>query len=215
MSEIVDRHRKQLSVMRGWLEGRQYYVAAEALEVVKQAEEGVRKDGVTPKFHHQLSVARLVTTLTPHLIYPEETIACALLHDHLENNPDWTREMVESRFGKRISDGVWTLSKKTGGLTKSYEMYFDEIAACPISCIVKPADRSHNLQTMQGVFTFDKQREYVGEVDKWFYPLIRKARRSFPKQYGALENLKILLRCQCSLIFHIHAANAALLDIKP
>jgi hypothetical protein len=74
---------------------------------------------------------------------------------------------------------------------------------------VKPADRSHNLQTMQGVFTIDKQRQYVGEVDEYFYPLIRKARRTFPKQYGAYENLKILLRVQVNLIHHIHEANAA------
>jgi (p)ppGpp synthase/HD superfamily hydrolase len=131
--DIQERHRKQLAVMRGWLEGRQYYVAADALEMVRQAAEGVRKDGITPKFHHQLSVARLITTLAPHLIYPEETIAAAFLHDSIEDDPDCTREGLERRFGKRIADAVWCLSKKTpNGLSKTYQLYFGELAACPI-----------------------------------------------------------------------------------
>ena len=65
MPEIQDRHRKQLSVMRGFLEGREFYLAAEALELVRKTSEGFRKDLITPQFHHQLSVTRLVTTLLP------------------------------------------------------------------------------------------------------------------------------------------------------
>lgn len=45
MPEIQDRHRKQLSVMRGFLEGRQFYVAAEALELVRGTESGTYVDG--------------------------------------------------------------------------------------------------------------------------------------------------------------------------
>ena len=50
-SEIQERHKKQLAVMRGFLEGRQFYIAAEALELVRGTENGTRKDGVTPKLH--------------------------------------------------------------------------------------------------------------------------------------------------------------------
>ena len=207
-TEVVDRHRKQLAVMRGWLEGRQFYAAAEALEIVRQMEGGLRKDGATPKFHHQLSVAQLLSTLVPHLIHPEETITAAFLHDLLEDHGElWTREMIENRFDKTVADAVWRLSKKSAGMTKSYEAYFAGLAQCPIGSIVKLADRAHNLQTMQGAFGIEKQQAYLEEVDAWFFPLIRIARRAFPRQYGAYENLKILLRCQCSLIRHIHEAN--------
>lgn len=44
MSEVQERHRKQLAVMRGWLDGRGYFKAAEALEFVRGFEQGVRKD---------------------------------------------------------------------------------------------------------------------------------------------------------------------------
>jgi (p)ppGpp synthase/HD superfamily hydrolase len=206
--EIQERHRKQLSVMRGFLEGRQYYTAMEAMELVRNTEIGTRKDQITPQFHHQLSVARLVSTLLPHLMFPEETLAAAFLHDLLEDHGDeWTREKLEAKFGKVISDAVWCLSKKSNGMSKSAESYYGALARCPISSTIKCADRAHNIQTMHGVFTLEKQHAYVGEVSQWYYPMIRQARRSFPRQYGAYENLKILLRCQCRLVEHVLEAS--------
>jgi (p)ppGpp synthase/HD superfamily hydrolase len=196
--------------MRGWLEGREYYRAMDALEVCRQLEQGTRKDNITPKFHHQLSVARLITTLAPHLIDPEATIATAFLHDMMEDHgQEWDTHTMTARFGEQIAEAVWLTSKKTPGLKKDYSRYFGDMAGDPIASIVKLADRNHNLQTMQGVFTIEKQRAYLQEVDDWFYPLIKTARRRFPQQYGAYENLKIMLRVQYRLIRHIHEASKA------
>lgn len=204
-TEIAQRHIKQLAVMRGWLDGKGYFKAADALEFVRQMEQGTRKDGQTPKFHHQLSIARLVCTLAPHLMLPEETIAAAFLHDVLEDHGDRiTRSDLEMRFGKTIADAVWKLTKKCNGLTKSYDLYFGEMGTCPIASVVKLADRAHNVQTMVGVFTVDKQKSYLHEVDTYFFPMSKTARRNFPRQYGAYENLKILLRCQSALIRQMH-----------
>lgn len=205
-SDVQERHKKQLSVMRGWLDGSKFYLASDALELVRQSAEGVRKDGITPEFHHQLSVSRLITTLAPHLEYPQETIAAAFLHDLLEDHPNWTQADLSKRFGPIVANAVWVLSKKSGGLSKTSDFYFQELSNCAIGSIVKLADRAHNLQTMQGVFTLEKQVSYIAEVEEYFFPMIRKARRLFPRQYGAYENLKILLRCQVSLIQHIHEA---------
>lgn len=205
MNEIEARHIKQLAVMRGWLDGRGYFKAADALEFVRQMEQGTRKDGQTPRFHHQLSIARLITTLTPHLTFPEETITAAFLHDVLEDHSDIvSRDMLEMRFGKQVADAVWKLSKKVGGLTKTYDLYFTEMATDPIASVIKLADRSHNVQTMVGVFTIEKQKSYLHEVDTYFFPMCKTARRLHPRQYGAYENLKILLRCQSGLIRHMH-----------
>lgn len=206
---VAERHRKQLAVMRGYLEGRRYWKAMEALQIVRDLSDGVRKDGVTPKFHHQLSVTRLLTTLEPFFIYPEETIAAGLLHDEMEDNGDkCTRESLEAQFGKRIADAVWTLSKKSNGMVKSSESYYKALGKCPIASLVKLADRNHNIQTMEGVFSKEKQLAYIGEVETYFYPMIKEARHAFPSQYGAYENLKITLRCQCRLIryFQTHGA---------
>lgn len=214
MSDIEERHRKQVAAMRVWLESRGYFTALKAFELVRKLEQGFRKDGKTPKFDHQLSIAQLICTFVPrdsrqgngHLIHPEETIAVCFLHDVLEDHKEWTVARLEAYFGKLIADAVWLLSKKMPGLKKEAVLYFGELGTCPIASIVKPADRCHNLQTMQGVFTYEKQRLYIEEVEERFYPFIKTARRDFPQQYQAYANLLILMRCQCSLIRHIHKA---------
>ena len=210
LSEVEVRHKKQLSTMRGYLEGKGFFQAARALEIVRSLEKGNRKDGKTPKLHHQLSVTRLITTLLPHLQYPEETITVAFLHDVIEDHSEvWDQAKLEKEFGSLVAQAVWSLSKKTTGLTKSYDSYFEGMSNCPIASVVKLADRAHNIQTMVGVFSLSKQVSYLEEVGTWFFPMIRTARRQFPSQYPAYENLKILLRCQCHLIQHIHEAQAA------
>ena len=204
MKNTQERHQRQLAIMRGWLEGRSYYVALDALEVCRQLEQGTRKDGQTPKFDHQLSVAQLIGSLSPHLMYPEDTIAAAFLHDILEDHwATWPRSAIEKRFGPRIAEAVFLLSKKSAGFTKTPNHYFTEMAGNPIASLVKASDRVHNLQTMQGVFSPDKQAAYIREVEDRFYPMIRTARRRFPSQYGAYGNLQIFLLCQCDLLEHI------------
>lgn len=201
METIQEQHKKHLAVMRGWLDGRQFYQASEALEWVRQVEQGLRKDGTTPKFDHQLSVARLVLTLAPHLMHPEGTLTAAFLHDMVEDHGELAPQReLERRFGGQVADAVWKLSKKTRGLKKDADLYFEELAQCPIASVVKLADRAHNLQSMQGVFSQEKQRQYIEEVEQRFFPLVRQARRAWPRQFGAYENLKILLHCQVELI---------------
>lgn len=203
ISDIQARHTKQLAVMRGYLHGKGYFRAADALEFVRQMEQGFRKDGKTPKFHHQLSICKLLTTLEPHFQYPEETLMAGFLHDVLEDHGDViSREILEARFGQLTADAVWRLTKKFNGVNKSYEHYFAEMAQCPIASLVKMADRSHNIITMPGVFSPEKQQHYCEEVEKWFFPMGKTARRLFSRQQGAYENLKILLRCQVKLIRH-------------
>jgi (p)ppGpp synthase/HD superfamily hydrolase len=186
------------------LDGMRFYRAWEALEMARALEEGFRKDGKTPKFHHQLQVARLVATLLPHLQFPEETLAVCFLHDMLEDHPQETSQTaLEERFGTLISRAVWAMSKKSGGLSKSPELYYAELSKCPIASIAKVSDRIHNIHTMQGAYSPEKQRRYTEEIDQWFFPLIKEARRRFPRQYAAYENLKIILLTQRELLFRL------------
>jgi len=197
---IETRHEKQRGKMSILLHRCGYQKALEAMAFVQTLGEGeVRKDGRTPKFHHQLSIARLISTLAPHLHYPEETLAAAFLHDVVEDYGVGRGEL-QQLFGPPVAEAVWKLTKKWPGGCKPVDYYFSMLAVCPIASIVKLADRAHNIQTMRGVFNTNKQRVYVEEVSTWFFPLIRSARRKHPMQYDAYENLKILLRCQVSLL---------------
>ena len=197
---IEARHQKQLGKMGVLLNQHRYLKALKAMSHIEALEAGeFRKDGKTPKLHHQLSVARLTFTLVPHLLHPDETLAVCFLHDIMEDYGTDTSELTHT-YGSLTASAIWKLTKKYGTVVKPYEEYFTELALCPIGSVVKLADRAHNIQTMQGVFGSAKQRTYVEEVSTWFFPLIREARRRHPSQYDAYENLKILLRCQVSLL---------------
>lgn len=202
-NDVVTRHQKQLATMRAWLDGRRYYRAIKALELMRSHESGTRKDGFTPKAHHQLSIARLLSTLEPHFMFPEDTMIVAFLHDDLEDHSDVnTLELIRRDFGDNVASGVWSVTKKCPavGVVKTYDSYFGGLARDPIGSLVKLADRAHNYQTMPGVFSENKQREYLSELDTRFLPIVKEARRNFPSQYAAYENLKILLRCQAALL---------------
>lgn len=138
MLDILDRHKKQLVAMRAWLNGKGYFKAGQALEYARDLETGFRKDGVTPAFDHQLSIARHVSTFSDSLLYPEDTIAAAFLHDVFEDYSDRiSPDLFRAHFGEKLYDVVWVLSKKSSSWKKDEVAYFAEIAECPIASITK------------------------------------------------------------------------------
>ena len=208
MSDIQARHRKQLQAMRRFLTRRKFFRALDALDLVCEVESGTRKDQRTPKAHHQLSVARLVASLLPHLRHREESLVTAFLHDLLEDHgQDWTIEMVRNRFGQLVADAVWAITKKYRGVLKPLADYYAGVAANAIASVVKLADRAHNIQTMHGVFTLEKQLAYVRDLDDWYFPMLRTARRRFRSQYEAYENLKMFLHSQRAMVHRILEAS--------
>lgn len=195
----------RIAVMRAWLESRSYYKAILAFETIRELETGFRKDGITPKFDHQLSITRLLSTQVDKFLYPEETLIVGLLHDLIEDHetPDGSRDTwIADNFSSRVLKAVRTISKKSPGWIKATDHYYNQIATDPIASLVKTVDRIHNVQTMHGVFSPDKQSQYINEVQTYYFPLIKKARRQFPQQFPVYEAFKIILGIQCELISH-------------
>lgn len=204
---IIDlaTHKKHLACMRAYLVGKRYFKALNAMEKVFNLEQGFRKDGITPKFHHQLTVARICSTYEHSLIYPEPTLIVAFLHDLLEDHGEqFNTEWIAEHYNTAIANTVWRLTKKTLCLNKDTSVVFNDIATDPIASIVKCADRIHNLQTMLPVFSPEKQMRYIQEVHDLFHPMIKAARRHFPEQELAYENLKLILLSQCELITNLN-----------
>ena len=191
--------------LRYWLQGAGYYTALEAMEFAKTYHTGVRKDGITPEFDHQVSIAQYIRTLIPGLLYPEATISTIFLHDVREDYHVSHEELV-SRFGTQVADAVDTMTKEFRGVKKSSELVFEQIGANPIASIAKGADRIHNFSSMVGVFSVTKQQEYINEGEAYFLPMIKRARRLHVRQEPAYENIKLLLKSQISLIREIHNA---------
>lgn len=190
---------KALCALRYWLQGKEYFSTLEAMELAATYHTGMRKDGVTPEFHHQVSIAMFLRTLEKNLAFPQETLTAAILHDVVEDYGVSVQE-IERQFGKQVSVAVDALSKEVGGFKKYSADYYNGISMNAIASIVKGADRINNVQTMVGVFSAAKRDEYIIESRSRVLPMLKIARRKFPSQEPAYENIKHMLVSQLTLI---------------
>lgn len=198
--------KKRIS-LRYWLLGMananpEYNKVLKAMEFAALYHKGTRKDLVTPEFEHQLTIAHYIRTLSANLMFPVESLCVAFLHDVCEDY-DVPYSQIELEFGIMIAKAVETMTKVYAGRKKSNEEYFEGIAACPIASINKGGDRIHNLQSMPGVFNLGKQKEYIDEAETHIIPAIKIARRNFPQQELAYENIKLMMTSQIQLLNHL------------
>lgn len=203
VKKMIDQHEKLVTSMRYWLQGRKYYSALKAMEFARKIHCGLRKDGRTPEFDHQIRVAHYLRTLENGLLFPEICLCVSFLHDCPENYDISFREISE-KFGDTVSIAVQKLTRKFKGEEIPDEIYYRGMKDCPIASIVKGGDRIHNFQSMPGVFNRAKQLLYIKECEEFIIPMIKEARRIFPEQEGAYENAKHLLQSQIDLIMKIH-----------
>lgn len=200
----MNKYDKMKISLRYWLLGMaqsnpDYLKCVEALEFASKFHTGKRKDGVTNEFEHQLTITHYIRSLINNLEYPSETICVSLLHDVPEDY-DVSFDELTQKFGPIVSGSTEKLTKFYRGVKKTNEVYFSGIASDPIASIGKGGDRIHNLQSMVGVFTKTKQEEYVKEAEDWILPSLKEARRLFPKQELAYENIKLMMKSQIELI---------------
>jgi len=190
---------KAITAIRHWLLAKEYYEALRALAYARERHVGYRKDGLTPEFHHQLSVVYYLRTIHRDLINPQHAITVALLHD-LREDYNVSLEELKQKFGDKVMNSVRLLTKDERPLS----LYFHEMIEDPTASIVKAADRIHNHQSMVGVFDVDKQREYVEETRVYVLPMVKAAQRLYPEQDCAYENAKHILKVQIELVQAIH-----------
>lgn len=193
----MNEYDKLRVALRYFLLGREYYMAADALEYASTFHTGFRKDGVTPEFQHQIEIAHYIRTLLPSLMFPEDTIAAVLLHDVPEDYGVPHGE-ISNRFGPKVGRAVFLMDKNSNA-------NFAAIGEDPIASVAKGGDRVHNLQTMVGVFTREKQLKYIAEAQDKFLPMLKTARRMFPKQELAYENIKHVMSSQIELLEALNA----------
>ncbi len=190
-------YQKMKIALRAFLQGRRYFTALKAMDLAEKLHDGVRKDG-QPEFSHQVSQALYAITLVDLLIYPEETIAVIFLHDTIEDKNITHRELV-TQFGSRIADATLKMSKVVNGIRTPDEIYYAGLPMCPIASVGKGFDRVHNLMSMLGGFSPSKRVSYIEETLDKVVPMLKLARRSFPEQYSAYENIKFVMTNQVQL----------------
>jgi guanosine-3',5'-bis(diphosphate) 3'-pyrophosphohydrolase len=135
-----------------------------------------RKSG-EPYLTHPLAVAKILADMRMDV----ETIATALLHDALEDNPISAAEM-EREMGPVIVglvDGVTKIGKLK--FRSSAELQAENFRKMMLAMsrdlrviLVKLADRLHNMQTLDGHGKADKQRQISEETLEIYVPIANR-----------------------------------------
>lgn len=186
---------KQTTHLRAWAQGRGYYRTVQALNLAQTHMTGLRKDGVTPTWTHPVAVASFLRTIERLVPAGDIVLATALGHDLVEDTAV-TIGAIEQALGREVAHAVALLSKDGNGEKASLSLYFAAMAENPVSVLVKGADRLHNFHTMPGVFSRDKQREYIQECRTHIMPMLKVAGRHFPTFEDAMVNVRSVLALQ-------------------
>lgn len=196
-------HKKFRLVMRSIIVGmmnvdERYAITLAAFDYAEKHHTGLRKDGVTPEFNHPLNIFGCMLTQIKNMKKPWLVLAVILLHDTLEDYGHLEDEM--SKSFKKAFKYVNRISKVRRGEKLSNEEYYPPMALCAICSIAKPSDRLHNLTTMIGVMPIAKLEEAVIETEAYVLPLLKEAKKNFPKQTAIYELLKSLINIQLTTI---------------
>lgn len=197
-------YEKLHTALKYYMIGKGYHLGLKAMYFAQRYHTGVRKDGKTREFMHQIEIAMSITTLKG-LENEEIAVAAALLHDVMEDY-EIPRSVLELEFNAELVAVVWLLTKEYKGVKKDTYRYFLDISNNATASVVKGMDRVHNVQTMVGVFSIEKQKSYIKEVKELFLPMLKKARYLFAIQGFAYANIEHTLRSQIYLIEAIHSS---------
>ena len=142
----------------------------QAFDVAVDAHKDQRRKSGEAYIFHPIAVAKIVAQ---EIGLDATCIAAALLHDVVEDNPDYSHEFIEEKFGKavsRIVDGltkISSLSKEADVSTQAENFrkmlltLNDDVRVI----IIKIADRLHNMQTMDSM-RLDKQEKIASEIGR-------------------------------------------------
>ncbi len=163
----------------------------EAFEVAAIAHQNDRRKSGEPYITHPIEVAIIVAKEMG--LGPTATV-CALLHDVVEDT-ERTLEEIEAKFGKKVAaiiDGLTKISgvvdiSSTGSLqADNFRKILLTISDDVRVILVKLADRTHNMRTMDSM-TLKKQQKIASETLFLYAPLAH--RLGFYKIKSELEDL--------------------------
>ncbi|MGB9692284.1 MAG: HD domain-containing protein [Candidatus Sumerlaeaceae bacterium] len=138
-----------------------------ALEIAEAAHAGQYRDGGEPFMVHPLRVAIHFLMVYPQAT-PEQTVA-ALLHDVLEDSPEWTRYRLAELFGNAIARDVETLSKTTRDKQLSASQYKQQILRAPLHIrLIKLCDRLDNIISLRTNPDVAKVRRYLERTEEYY-----------------------------------------------
>lgn len=175
---IAKAYKELLKVSYQTLSKKDKMLIRQAFEVAVDAHKDQRRKSGEAYIFHPIAVAKIVAQ---EIGLDATSIAAALLHDVVEDNPNYTIADIERLFGEtvaRIVDGLTKISslKKDMDVSLQAENFrkmlltlHDDVRVI----IIKIADRLHNMQTMDSMRD-DKQLKIASETLYIYAPLAHR-----------------------------------------
>ncbi len=176
--EIVKRYQ---ALMQAWSAHKGIQKNNQVRRAFKMASEAhftMRRRTGEPYIYHPLEVARIVAG---EIGLGETAIISALLHDVVEDNPDYTIEMIRQKFGDKVAYIVDGLTKIKDGyerlesnaqvesIKKMLLTLSDDVRVI----LIKLADRMHNMRTLDAMPP-SKQQNIAAETLYLYAPLAHR-----------------------------------------
>lgn len=175
---IAKAYKKLLKVSYQTLTKDDKKLIRSAFDVAVDAHKDQRRKSGEAYIFHPIAVATIVAS---EIGLDATCIAAALLHDVVEDNPNYTLDDIERLFGKtiaRIVDGLTKIaslnkdmdvSAQAENFRKMLLTLNDDVRVI----IIKIADRLHNMQTMESMQP-DKQVKIASETLYIYAPLAHR-----------------------------------------
>ena len=175
---IAKEYKELLKVSYRMLSAEDKKLIRTAFDVAVDAHKEQRRKSGEAYIFHPIAVAKIVAQ---EIGMDATSIAAALLHDVVEDNPNYTIDDIHQLFGEtvaRIVDGLTKISslKKDMDVSMQAENFrkmlltlYDDVRVI----IIKIADRLHNMQTMEFMRP-DKQVKIASETLYIYAPLAHR-----------------------------------------
>lgn len=125
-----------------------------AFQIVSEAFAGKTDKAGKPYIEHLIRVAGYMGS--------DELKTIALLHDLLEDCPEWTEEKLDKIFSRRVVMSVVDLTRGK----ESYEAYIDRVIENPWARLVKMYDLIDNMDVTRLSELTDKDIERLRKYHK-------------------------------------------------
>lgn len=190
-------------------------MAYKALNLVRREmckQKGFKRHNGDHYYYHCVDVTQL---LINEGVRDEDTITAALLHDIVEDVYGYTYETIKNSFNEEVAKKVAKLTKKPHIDYKEHPEQFEEDLEEMLEdlgvCLIKTADRVHNMATLLDASP-EKQLRKALETETYFLPFFKKCRNKYPWHAGFFFDAKTQISHTIARIKHNHAQVTELLE---
>ena len=168
-----------------------------AFDLAREAHIDMHRKAGDPYIIHPLCVARIVVE---EIGLGTTSVIAALLHDVVEDNPDYSLDFIRSQFGPKVAmivdgltkiSGVDVFDKNSSLQAENFRKILLTISDDLRVILIKLADRLHNMRTLDAMPP-DKQIKTAGETMFLYAPLAHRLGYYSIKQ--ELEDLSLKYR---------------------